>query len=157
MRKRSKNYKPRPIRLNAMAFVTESISPISGMKSFYTTLNLKNMSALDSFGKGTATKLEADVVIEALNVCEAYCMMNVGREYRQDVLNALKALQDVCVRSLTSDGKFICQGNEFELIKAGFEVHTAQLEVATVGSLEAAIKLVFSTLKAKRAKVIQDA
>jgi len=29
--------------------------------------------------------------------------------------------------------------------------------VATVGSLEAAIKLVFSTLKAKRAKVIQDA
>ena len=157
MRKRSKNYKPRPIRLNTMAYVTESIEPISNMKSFFTTLNLKNMSALDSFGKGTATKLEADVVIEALNVCEAYCMMNVGREYRQDVLSALKALQDVCVRSLTLDGKFICQGNEFELIKAGFEVHTAQLEVATVGSLEAAIKLVFSTLKAKRAKVIQDA
>ena len=157
MRKRSKNYKPRPIRLNTMAYVTESIEPISNMKSFFTTLNLKNMSALDSFGKGTATKLEADVVIEALNVCEAYCMMNVGREYRQDVLNALKALQDVCVRSLTLDGKFICQGNEFELIKIGFEVHTAQLEVATVGSLEAAIKLVFSTLKAKRAKVIQDA
>ena len=156
MRKKS-SYKPKPVRTNTMAFVTESISPISGMKSFYTTLNLKNMSALDSFGKGTATKLEADVVIEALNVCEAYCMMNVGREYRQDVLNALKALQDVCVRSLTLDGKFICQDNEFELIKAGFEVHTAQLEVATVGSLEAAIKLVFSTLKAKRAKVIQDA
>ena len=157
MRKRSKNYKPRPIRLNTMAYVTESIEPISNMKSFFTTLNLKNMSALDSLGKGTATKLEADVVIEALNVCEAYCMMNVGREYRQDVLNALSALQDVCVRSLTLDGKFICQGDEFELIKAGFEVHTAQLEVATVGSLEAAIKLVFSTLKAKRAKVIQDA
>jgi hypothetical protein len=157
MRKRSKNYKPRPIRLNTMAYVTESIEPIANMKSFYTTLNLKNMSALDSFGKGIATKLEADVVIEALNVCEAYCMMNVGREYRLDVLNALSALQDVCVRSLTSDGKFICQGSEFELIKAGFEVHTAQLEVATIGSLETAIKLVFSTLKAKRAKVIQDA
>ena len=140
-----------------MAYVTEGIAPVSSRTSFYTTLNLKNMSALDSLGKGIATKLEADVVIEALNVCEAYCMMNVGREYRQDVLKALKALQDVCVRSLTSDGKFICQGNEFELIKAGFEVHTAQLEVATVGSLEAAIKLVFSTLKAKRAKVIQDA
>ena len=62
-------------------------------------------------------------------------MMNVGREYRQDVLNALSALQDVCVRSLKLDGKFICQGNEFELIKAGFEVHTAQLEVATIGSI----------------------
>ena len=156
MRKRSK-YKPKPVRLNTMVYVTESIEPIASRTSFYTTLNLKNMSALDSLGKGTATKLEADVVIEALNVCEAYCMMNVGREYRQDVLNALSALQDVCVRSLTSDGKFICQGNEFELIKAGFEVHTAQLEVATVGSLEAAIKLVFSTLKAKRAKVIQNA
>ena len=156
MRKKS-SYKPRHIRVNTMAYVTEGIAPVSSRTSFYTTLNLKNMSALDSLGKGIATKLEADVVIEALNVCEAYCMMNVGREYRQDVLNALKALQDVCVRSLTSDGKFICQGNEFELIKAGFEVHTAQLEVATVGSLEAAIKLVFSTLKAKRAKVIQDA
>ena len=156
MRKKS-SYKPRHIRVNTMAYVTEGIAPVSSRTSFYTTLNLKNMSALDSLGKGIATKLEADVVIEALNVCEAYCMMNVGREYRQDVLNALSALQDVCVRSLTSDGKFICQGNEFELIKAGFEVHTAQLEVATVGSLEAAIKLVFSTLKAKRAKVIQDA
>tara|TARA_R110000851_G_scaffold123761_2_gene253670 strand:+ start:3602 stop:4024 length:423 start_codon:yes stop_codon:yes gene_type:complete len=140
-----------------MAYVSESIEPIASRTSFYTTLNLKNMSALDSLGKGTATKLEADVVIEALNICEAYCMMNVGREYRQDVLNALSALQDVCVRSLTSEGKFICQDNEFELIKLGFEVHTAQLEVATIGSLETAIKLVFSTLKAKRAKVIQDA
>jgi len=156
MRKKSK-YVPKPVRVNTMEFVTESISPISGMKSFYTTLNLKNMSALHSLGEGTATKLEADVVIEALNVCEAYCMMNVGRKYRKDVLNALSALQDVCVRSLTLEGKFICQGCEFELIQAGFDVHTAQLEVATVGSLETAIKLVFSTLKAKRAKVIQDA
>ena len=156
MRKRSK-YKPKPVRLNTMVYVTESIEPIASRTSFYTTLNLKNMSALDSLGKGTATKLEADVVIEALNVCEAYCMMNVGREYRQDVLNALSALQDVCVRSLTLEGKFICQDNEFELIQAGFDVHAAQLEVATVGSLEAAIKLVFSTLKAKRAKVIQNA
>ena len=156
MRKKSK-YVPKPVRVNTMEFVTESISPISGIKSFYTTLNLKNMSALHSLGEGTATKLEADVVIEALNVCEAYCMMNVGRKYRKDVLNALSALQDVCVRSLTLEGKFICQGREFELIQAGFDVHTAQLEVATVGSLEAAIKLVFSTLKAKRAKVIQDA
>ena len=156
MRKRSK-YKPKPVRLNTMVYVTESIEPIASRTSFYTTLNLKNMSALDSLGKGTATKLEADVVIEALNVCEAYCMMNVGREYRQDVLNALSALQDVCVRSLTLEGKFICQDNEFELIQAGFDVHAAQLEVATVGSLEAAIKLVFSTLKAKRAKVIKDA
>ena len=156
MRKKSK-YVPKPVRVNTMDFVTESISPISSMKSFYTTLNLKNMSALHSLGEGTATKLEADVVIEAMNVCEAYCMMNVGRKYRQDVSRALKALKDVCVRSLTLDGKFICQGNEFELIKIGFEVHSAQLEVATVGSLEAAIKLVFSTLKAKRAKVIQDA
>ena len=156
MRKRSK-YKPKPVRLNTMAYVSESIEPIASRTSFYTTLNLKNMSALDSLGKGIATKLEADVVIEALNICEAYCMMNVGREYRQDVLNALSALQDVCVRSLTLEGKFICQDNEFELIQAGFDVHAAQLEVATIGSLETAIKLVFSTLKAKRAKVIQDA
>ena len=156
MRKRSK-YKPKPVRLNTMAYVSESIEPIASRTSFYTTLNLKNMSALDSLGKGIATKLEADVVIEALNICEAYCMMNVGREYRQDVLNALSALQDVCVRSLTQEGKFICQDNEFELIQAGFDVHAAQLEVATIGSLETAIKLVFSTLKAKRAKVIQDA
>ena len=156
MRKRSR-YTPKPVRLDTMAYVSESIEPIASRTSFYTTLNLKNMSALDSLGKGTATKLEADVVIEALNVCEAYCMMNVGREYRQDVLNALSALQDVCVRSLTQEGKFICQDNEFELIQAGFDVHAAQLEVATIGSLETAIKLVFSTLKAKRAKVIQDA
>ena len=55
-----------------MAYVSESIEPIASRTSFYTTLNLKNMSALDSLGKGTATKLEADVVIEAVSTGKTF-------------------------------------------------------------------------------------
>ena len=84
MRKRSK-YTPKPVRLNAMVYVTESISPISDMKSFYTTLNLKNMSALDSLAKGTANKKEIDIVIGVINVAEALCELGVGSEYHQIV------------------------------------------------------------------------
>ena len=156
MRKKSK-YKPKPVRLDTMSYVAESVTPISSHTEFFTTLNLKNISALDSLQKGTLNKLEADVLVLALNVTEAYCILGLMSNYRADVLNALAALEAVCVRSLKQDGKFICKGDEFDLINQGYRVHLSQLERATIGLQEMAVKLVFTTLKLKRAKVIQDA
>ena len=143
--------------LNTMAYVTESITPIASRTEFFTTLNLRQISAIHSLENGTLTKLEADLLIEALNVTEAYCLLKLMREYQPEVLNALAALKAVCVRSLTQDGKFICQGDEFETIHEGFKVHVAQLKKSTIGLQEKAVNLVVTTLKSKRAKVIQDA
>tara|TARA_R110000823_G_C15587279_1_gene463820 strand:- start:62 stop:484 length:423 start_codon:yes stop_codon:yes gene_type:complete len=140
-----------------MAYVSESVTLISSRTEFFTTLNLRQISAIGSLHLGNLTKPEADLLIEALNVTEAYCLLGLMPEYQPEVLNALSALNAVCVRSLAQDGKFICQGNELDLIDEGFKVHVLQLKKSTIGLHEKAVKLVLTTLRAKRAKVIQDA
>jgi hypothetical protein len=153
MRKKSK-YKPRGVRLDAMHWVVSGMTKVSAKESEYVTMHLKNMSALDSLTKGTATRQEADIIIGVINVAEALCMLGVGSEYRQLVLDASSALYAVCKRSLELNDKFVCRGLELCAIKTGFEVHDAQLEVCTLAMLDKALDTIASTLKQKKGKVI---
>ena len=153
MRKRSK-YKPKGVRLDTMGFLKENMTTISSHTTFFTMLNLKNMSALDSLAKGTANKAEVDVVIKALNVAEAFCLLEATPAYKPEVLTAQNALKDVCMRSFELGDKFICRGEELKAIKNGYKAHAEQLERATMQSMEQALMLVYKTLKAKKAKVI---
>ena len=47
MRKRSK-YRPKPVLLNPMGFVLESISPVASHTSFMLDLKIKNHGALET-------------------------------------------------------------------------------------------------------------
>ena len=67
MRKKSK-YKPRGVRLDAVSWVLTGMTKVSAKESAYRAMHLKNMSALDSLNKGTATRSEVDVVIGVINV-----------------------------------------------------------------------------------------
>jgi hypothetical protein len=94
MRKKSK-YKPRGVRVDAVSWVLTGMTKVSAKESEYRTMHLKNMSALDSLTKGTATRSEVDVVIGVINVAEALCELGFGKEYHQLVLSASSALYDV--------------------------------------------------------------
>lgn len=153
MRKRSK-YKPKGVRLDAMHWVVSGMTKVSAKESEYVTMHLKNMSALDSLTKGTATRQEADIIIGVINVAEALCMLGVGSEYRQLVLDASSALYAVCKRSLEFSNRFICTGVELTAIKVGYEVHDAQMEVCTLAMLDKALDTIAATLKQKKGKVI---
>jgi hypothetical protein len=118
MRKKSK-YKPRGVRLDAMHWVVSGMTKVSAKESEYVTMHLKNMSALDSLTKGTATRQEADIIIGVINVAEALCMLGVGSEYRQLVLDASSALYAVCKRSLELNDRFVCRGEELFCNKNG--------------------------------------
>jgi hypothetical protein len=153
MRKKSK-YKPRGVRLDAMHWVVSGMTKVSAKESEYVTMHLKNMSALDSLTKGTATRQEADIIIGVINVAEALCMLGVGSKYRQLVLDASSALYDVCRRSFELNDRFVCRGEELSAIKTGYEVHDAQMEVATLAMLDKALDTIAATLKQKKGKII---
>jgi hypothetical protein len=153
MRKKSK-YKPRGVRLDTMHWLVTGMTKVSAKESEYVTMHLKNMSALDSLTKGTATRQEADIIIGVINVAEALCMLGVGSEYRQLVLDASSALYAVCKRSLELNDRFVCRGEELCAIKTGFEVHDAQLEVCTLAMLDKALDTIAATLKQKKGKII---
>jgi hypothetical protein len=153
MRKKSK-YKPRGVRLDAMHWVVSGMTKVSAKESEYVTMHLKNMSALDSLTKGTATRQEADIIIGVINVAEALCMLGVGSEYRQLVLDASSALYAVCKRSLELNDRFVCRGEELSAIKTGYEVHDAQMEVCTLAMLDKALDTIATTLKQKKGKII---
>ena len=153
MRKRSK-YKPKGVRLDTMHWLVTGMTKVSAKESEYVTMHLKNMSALDSLTKGTATRQEADIIIGVINVAEALCMLGVGSEYRQLVLDASSALYDVCRRSLELNDRFVCRGEELSAIKTGYEVHDAQMEVATLAMLDKALDTIAATLKQKKGKII---
>ena len=153
MRKRSK-YKPKGVRLDTMHWVVSGMTKVSAKESEYVTMHLKNMSALDSLTKGTATRQEADIIIGVINVAEALCMLGVGSEYRQLVLDASSALYDVCRRSFELNDRFVCRGEELSAIKTGYEVHDAQMEVCTLAMLDKALDTIAATLKQKKGKII---
>jgi len=153
MRKRSK-YKPKGVRLDTMHWLVTGMTKVSAKESEYVTMHLKNMSALDSLAKGTATRQEADIIIGVINVAEALCLLGVGSEYRQLVLDASSALYAVCKRSLEFSNRFICTGVELTAIKVGYEVHDAQMEVCTLAMLDKALDTIAATLKQKKGKVI---
>jgi len=153
MRKKSK-YKPRGVRLDAMKWVVTGMTKVSAKESEYVTMHLKNMSALDSLTKGTASKQEMDIIIGVINVAEALCELGFAKEYRQMVLSASSALYDVCKRSFELGDRFVCRGSELSAIKDGYEVHDAIMEVCTIGDLDKALDVVEDVLKAKKAKVI---
>jgi hypothetical protein len=153
MRKKSK-YKPRNVRLDTMHWLVTGMTKVSAKESEYVTMHLKNMSALDSLTKGTATRQEADIIIGVINVSEALCMLGVGSEYRQLVLDASSALYAVCKRSLELNDRFVCRGEELSAIKTGYEVHDAQMEVCTLAMLDKALDTIAATLKQKKGKII---
>jgi hypothetical protein len=153
MRKKSK-YKPRGVRLDTMHWLVTGMTKVSAKESEYVTMHLKNMSALDSLTKGTATRQEADIIIGVINVAEALCMLGVGSEYRQLVLDASSALYAVCKRSLELNDRFVCRGEELSAIKTGYEVHDAQMEVCTLAMLDKSLDTIAATLKQKRGKII---
>lgn len=73
MRKRSK-YKPKGIRLDAVNWVVAGLKPISDVGDALVTLKAKNHSALTEITQGRGNRDQIDVLIAALNMCEAYAV-----------------------------------------------------------------------------------
>jgi DNA-binding FadR family transcriptional regulator len=152
MKKRSK-YRPKPVIINPMGYVMESMTPVALHDSFMVDLRLVNHMAMAALAQGTATKADVNALINALNVMESLWRLGFGEEYRGVVDAGLRALRSVGARGVEAN-KFVPVAAEMDALNTAMELHDAQLEVITVRDMERAVKLVHDEIKYKRATPI---
>ena len=156
MRKRSK-YRPRQVFSDPVAWVINGFKPMSESGEAV-SLKIKNHSALSDITQGQGDKNKVDVLIAAMNMAEALHIVNpaLGKEYAPEIKAAQDAIYNMAKRGVAK-GRFVFTGPEMQAMNTGMEVHDAQLDVCTIGELEAAIKYVYEAIKHRRARPIIEA
>jgi len=152
MRKRSK-YRPKPVLLNPVGYVIESMAPMSSHGNFLLDLRIKNHAALAALTQGRATRRDIDTLIQAVNVTEACYRLGIGKDYNDLVVAGLAALRSVGRRG-AEIGKFILRAEEMRALNDIMELHDAQLDVMTVKDMERAVNIVKEEMRLKRATPI---
>jgi hypothetical protein len=140
MRKRSK-YRPRAVLANPVAYVVESVTPVTQHDSYLVDLKIKNHGAMAALTQGRATRAEIDMLIAMSNMIEALWTMGFGKEYEAVMCAGQAALISVGRRGL-ADGRFILRGSEMTALNELMDLHDAQMEVITVGDIERGIALI---------------
>lgn len=140
MRKRSK-YRPKPVLLNPVGFVLESLTPVAKHDSFMIDLKIKNHGSMASLMQGRAGRADIDVLIQMANITEALYRLKFGVEYGDVVSAGLEALRAVGRRGAET-GKFILRAAEIAALNDLMELHDAQMDVIVLKDMERAIELV---------------
>ena len=149
-----KKYKPKPIRMDNMAFVQAGIQPFVELGAG-TTLRVKNHDALNNLRMGIATRADMDMLIAASNIAEAMRRMGKGTDWEQELKAGHDALLAVARRGVPSM-RFVMTGPELKALNLLMEIHDAQLDSCTVQDVENAIDLVTEEIKHKRATRIKE-
>ena len=91
MRKKS-SYKPRPVRVDNLNWILAGMKKVGTLPTAGVDLKLKNHGALDSILMGNGTRDHVDVLISALNICEA--LVRIRDDLGVDWANEIRAAQD---------------------------------------------------------------
>ena len=154
MRKKS-NYKPRPVRVDNLNWILSGMKKVGTLPSAGVELKLKNHEALDSILKGQGTREHIDVLIAAVNICEA--LVRVRDDLGLDWANEIKAAQDA-IYTMAKRGveknSFVFTGPEMTAMKLVMDVHDAQLDNCTVKEMEQAMFIVYEEVRLKKARPI---
>jgi hypothetical protein len=149
-----KKYRPKPIRMDNMAFVQAGIRPFVGLGAG-TTLRVKNYDALNNLRMGVATRSDMDMLIAASNIAEAMRRMGKGTDWQAELKAGHDALYTVAKRGAPTM-RFVMTGPELKALNLLMEIHDAQLDDCTVQDVENAIDLVTEEIKHKRATRIKE-
>lgn len=139
MKKKSK-YKPKPVRMDNMAWVTGGMLPVTAAKQAMLHLGIKNHGALTSLVQGTGVRDDAVVLRNAFITARAMAMLDIGKEYRPDLDKAQVTIGELIARG-DSTGRYLFKGPEIQAVNLGMEIHEAQLQICTIAKLEEAIML----------------
>lgn len=140
MRKRSK-YRPRAVLANPVAYVMESLTPVSIHDSYLVDLKIKNHGAMAALTSGQATRADIDMLIAMSNMIEALWSQGFGKEFEAVMCAGQAALIEVSRRGLVTN-KFILRASEMNALNDLMELHDAQMEVVTVGDIERGIAII---------------
>jgi hypothetical protein len=154
MRKKS-SYKPRPIRADNLNWILAGMKKVGTLPSAGLELKLKNHEALDSVLKGQGTRDHMDVLISAVNICEA--LVRVRDDLGLDWANEIRAAQDALytmAKRCAEKNRFAFTGPEMTAMKLVMDVHDVQLDNCTVKEMERALFIVYEEVRLKKARPI---
>lgn len=140
MRKRSK-YRPKPVLVNPLGYVLESLTPLSKHDSFLIDLKIKIHYAMTNITRGIATRKDIEQMIGVVNISEALYRMGVGREYQDVVKAGADALQSAVQRGVEK-GRFVLRASEMNALNTMMELWDEQMDAITVRQLEQAVEMV---------------
>jgi hypothetical protein len=134
---------------------------LAGMKKVGTLpsagleLKLKNHEALDSILKGEGTRDHMDVLISAVNICEALVRVrdDLGLDWANEIRAAQDALYTMAKRGVEKN-RFAFTGPEMTAMKLVMDVHDVQLDNCTVKEMEQALFIVYEEVRLKKARPI---
>ena len=144
MKKRSK-YKPKPVIVDPMAWVTGGMLPVSAATEAMLNLGIKNHGALACLVKGAGTRADAVMLRSAFITARALAMLDLGKEYWDDLQKAQVTIAEMIARGDAS-GRYLFRGPEISIVNLGMEIHEAQMDVCTIAKLEEAVKLALNRL-----------
>ena len=154
MRKKS-SYKPRPVRADNLNWILAGMKKVGSLPTAGVELKLKNHQALDSILKGQGTRDHMDVLISAVNICEA--LVRVREDLGLDWATEIKAAQDALYtmgKRGAEKNRFAFTGPEMTAMKLVMDIHDAQLDNCTVKEMEQALFIVYEEVRLKKARPI---
>ncbi len=152
MRKKS-NYKPKGIRVDAVNWVLAGLKPISNVGDALIVIKAKNHSALTEVVQGRGNRDQIDVLIAAMNMCEAYAIHGIGEDWKPEIKEAQDALYNMAKRGLEK-GKFLFTGPEMKAINLAMEIHDEQLNHSSVAMMEKMTDYVAKQIIHRQARAI---
>jgi hypothetical protein len=156
MRKKSK-YKPRGIRTDNMSWIIAGMKKVGTLPTAGVALKLKNHEALESILTGEGTKAHLDVLIAAVNICEALVRIrdDLGVDWATEIRAAQDAIYTMGRRGVEKD-RFAFTGPEMTAVKLVMDVHDAQLDDCTVKEMEQALFIVNEEIRLKKCRPIVE-
>jgi hypothetical protein len=151
MKKRSK-YRPRPVLINPLGYVLESMKPVAHHDQYLIDLKIKNNQAMVALLRGEAVYSDIDTLIAMSNIVEALYKLGFGDEYKDVTVDGREAIISIVHRA-TDIKRFTPTGLEIQALNLLMELHDAQMDVITIKDMERAldyIKLKMSQHKATR-------
>lgn len=156
MRKKSR-YKPRGVRADNMSWIIAGMKKVGTLPTAGVALKLKNHEALDSILTGEGTKAHLDVLIAAVNICEALVRIrdDLGVDWATEIRAAQDAIYTMGRRGVEKD-RFAFTGPEMTAVKLVMDVHDAQLDDCTVKEMEQALFIVNEEIRLKKCRPIVE-
>jgi hypothetical protein len=152
LRKRSK-YKPKGVRVDAVNWVLAGLKPVSKVGDALIVLKAKNHSALTEVVQGRGNRDQIDILIAAMNMCEAYAIHGKGEDWLEEIKEGQDALYNMARRGIEK-GKFLFTGPEMKAINLAMDIHDQQLEESSVAMLEKMTDFVTKQIILKKARAI---
>jgi hypothetical protein len=156
MRKKSK-YRPKGVRLDVVNWVLAGFKKVGTLPNAGIGLKIKNHEALDAILKGEGTRGDVDVLIHAVNVCEALIRVrdDLGVDWASEIKEAQDAIYMMGRRGFEK-GSFVFTGPEMNAVKLVMDLHDAQLDDCSVKEMEQALFIVTEEIRLRKCRPIVE-